>query len=519
MRTHYDTIVVGAGSAGATMAARLTEDSDRRVLLLEAGPDYSSVDQIPNDLANGFEPSLEAHDWHLKATVVPGREVPYPRGKVTGGTSAVNSIIAIRGTPEDYNEWAALGNDRWSWAGCLPYFRKLEDDRDFDSEFHGEGGPIPVVRWHDEELIPLQSAWREACRTAGYPDCDDFNLPRAMGVGSWPMNREGRFRVSTAVGYLNPARERPNLVIQGDSPVLRVLFEGDRAVGVEVESNNGVERFRADEIVLATGTVHSPTVLLHSGVGPAAHLEEIGVTVVHDLPGVGEHLVDHAGVPIICIPRTGVGSDEDPYIQIGLRYTASGSEEQSDMQAYCIRVGRTHPVVQGIGEDADSAAILFAALMKPKSTGRIRLRSTDPSKPPHIDLNLVSHEDDVARLVDGMKRLWELATSEPMDEVLLGIARPESNTMENDEDIRSYLYETVSHHVHPVGTCRMGPSNDPMAVVDQEGRVHGLEGLRIADASIMPTIPRANTNLTAIMIGEKIADMMRGNSRAPSPHT
>jgi choline dehydrogenase len=334
MSAVYDTIVVGAGSAGAVIAARLSEDAGRSVLLLEAGPDYPDLDRLPTDLADGTTASSTAHDWHWMGDAVPGRAVHYARGKVTGGSSAVNGIVAIRGVPDDYDEWARLGNTEWSWERCLPAFRRLEDDQDFGGDLHGKGGPIPIVRWKEHELAPLQRAYRDACIAAGYPAQEDHNDPSQTGVGSWAMNRAGSMRISTAIGYLAPARHRLNLTIRGGCHVHRVLFDGKRATGVELECGGEVQRAMAREVVLSAGALHSPAVLMRSGVGPAGHLCEIGIPVVHDLPGVGGNLREHPSVTLIVLPKDDVIRPGDPLQQIGLRYTATGSTVTNDMQMY-----------------------------------------------------------------------------------------------------------------------------------------------------------------------------------------
>src|SRR6476620_4945291 len=254
----YDDIIVGGGSAGAVLAGRLSEEPSRRILLLEAGPDYATLKRTPNDLRDAWRMSLEAHDWGLSAEAVPGRAIPYPRGRVIGGSSAVNATIALRGAPADYDEWAALGNDAWSWAQVLPHFRRLEDDPEGAAELHGRGGPIAIRRWRRDELIPTQRAFFEVCRRLGFPEVTDHNHPEASGVGPFPQNRRGRLRLSTAIAYLLPARQRRNLTIRPQCLVGRVLFEGQRTVGVEFGVADQRYEVLGRRVTLAAGAIGSP---------------------------------------------------------------------------------------------------------------------------------------------------------------------------------------------------------------------------------------------------------------------
>ncbi len=510
MPTTYDVLIIGAGSAGAALAARLSEDPERSVLLLEAGPDYPNLNHLPADLSLGIRASLDDHDWHWTGDAVAGRTVTYPRGKVTGGSSAVNGIVAIRGVPEDYDEWADLGNEGWAWKDCLPYFRRLEDDQDFGGDFHGKGGPIPIVRWRDDELAPLQRTFLDACVGEGFPRSEDHNVPGSTGVGAWAMNRNGNLRISTAIGYLAPARNRLNLTIRGGAHVRRILFEGTRAGGAEVEVDGNVQTVHAGEVILAAGALHSPAILLRSGVGPREQLESLGVPVVLDLRGVGENLKEHPSVVLMAVPNDGVVSPGQPLQQMGLRFTAAGSSEENDMQMYMWSqdVNFT-PQLRMALPGVDYAFMLCVTLQRPRSAGRVTLKSADPDQQPQIDINLLAEEDDTTRMMDGVRIAWRLLTSDAIAAQTKAILSPTAEIVNDDDALRQFLHERVSHLVHPVGTCKMGLANDPMAVVDAQGRVHGLESLRVADAAIMPNIPRANTNLTAIMIGEKIADLMR----------
>ncbi len=507
--TTYDDIIVGAGSSGAVLAARLSEDPRRRVLLLEAGPDYPTVDATPHDLRDSTWISVVKHDWGFRAEAVKGREIEFPRGKVTGGSSAVNASIALRGVPADYDEWARSGNPAWSWSGVLPYFRKLEDDQDEAGDLHGKGGPIPVRRWRPDELVPLQRAFLDASVASGFARVRDHNHPDSTSVGPWPMNVRDRMRVSTAIAYLGEARSRPNLTIRAGCLIDRIVLDRDRVQGVEVRSGAGVERLDGRRVTLSAGAIGSPAILLRSGIGPRDDLTALGIDCHVDAAGVGANLIDHPQAGIAYVPKSGVCDRAHPVVQIGVRCAAPGSDEPNDMQLVMIsQADLTEIPAMMALVGAPMVFSILAALQRPRSRGRLTLTSTDPGVQPRIELNYLDDPDDMRRMVEGVRLAWRIGESAGIAERAERIAILTPEMLADDEIVQGYLGMAVNTIFHPVGTARMGPSGDRGAVVDEQCRVHGIDGLRVVDASVMPNIPRANTNLTCIMIGERVADWM-----------
>ena len=509
----YDVIVVGSGSAGAALAARLTEEPGRSVLLLEAGPDFATVEATPKDLLDGSAMSMAAHDWHYRAEVLDGRRILYPRGKVTGGSSAVGATIALRGVPGDFEAWAAAGAPSWRWDEVLPYFKRLEDDLDFDGEHHHRGGPVPVRRWRPEELTALQQEFLSTALAAGYPEVKDHNDPAATGVGPIPSNRrDAHVRVSTAMAYLSLARSRPNLTIRPASLVHRITFDGDRAVGVEVSGPGGgaPESVEGGQVLLCAGALGSPALLLRSGIGPAEELRRHGIDVRLELPGVGRELADHPRSGVFMAPRPGAWQATDPFLQTILRTTSEGSDRFNDLQFY----GVNHfdlslfPELRMLG-GADVILGVMVVHQKPTSRGTVRLASTDPAAAPAVDLNFLATEQDLRVLREAVRTCWWLVHEGGIRAFGEEFVVLSEKIIRNDAMLTQYIRLSLDSGYHPVGTARMGAAPESGAVVDEQCRVHGLEGLRVADASIMPEIVSCNTNLTSIMIGERVADWIK----------
>jgi choline dehydrogenase len=528
----YDILVVGAGSAGAVLATRLAEHPGRSVLLLEAGASYERLQDLPPEV---LEPSRSVGtpghpaNWGMLGTLLPDLTVPVSVGKIIGGSSSVNGTYFIRGRREDFASWAGQGLDQWSFEQVLPYFRRSESDLDFPGGLHGSAGPITVRREPVDRAPALTEAFAEACALRGHPVEADKNGDQPPGVGPVPLNIGNQVRMSTAVSYLIPNMSRPNLRIIGGAFVRRVVIERGRAVAVEADVAGRRMVFGAAEIIVSAGALRSPHVLMLSGIGPAAELRRHGIPVAVDLPGVGRGLMDHpellvnyvlgqaapelpgrGAMPVVLHWSSGFDSGAGDLEIMPMTRTARAMLGRTStlarrplrllagLRGTSLRAVRAQAWPRGTGS-------VVLGLLQERSRGQILLRSPDASEDPLVQYCFLAEGSDQRRFREAVRVAAELFGSKPFAKAggrLLDLDRAD---LVSDASVDAWVRRHLMIAAHPSSTCRMGPDNDPMAVVDQFGRVRGLEGLRVADASIWPSVPSRGPNATAVMTGERVA--------------
>ncbi|WP_027056494.1 GMC family oxidoreductase [Mesorhizobium erdmanii] len=557
----FDYIVIGGGSSGSVMASRLSADGDR-VLLIEAGPD-TPPNAVPDDILEGnptrayFNPDYQ---WpSLDATTVrDGRKtIHYEQARVMGGGSSINAQVANRGGPEDYNDWASSGAAGWSWEEVLPYFRRLECDLDFEGEFHGKTGPLPITRVRQSDWSGFIRAVSKAYENEGIHFRPDFNGEFGDGYSVVPLTNRNGQRVSAAMAYLSESvRSRPNLTILSETTVVRLIFSGRAIKGVETENSCGRQSYSASVVILCAGAIHSPAILMRSGIGPAEQLAKLGIPVVTELKGVGRSLQEHPGIAVSSYLKLSdrMAPNVSGHIQMHARYSSGYTGcPSTDMAISAVAKSAWHPLGKRLGS-------LYFWVNRTYSTGTIVLKDRSHAVAPDVDFNWLSDVRDAARLKQGFRFIARLLKQDSLSAVALnpfpsawnarakqvskvncinyaltsvlallmdcsprlrrGLIRhlitdghTISELIDDEGQLDRFVRQNVTGNWHPTSSCRMGAASDPAAVTDPSGRVRGVFGLRVADASVMPFCPRANTNIPTIMVAEKMADVVLEENR------
>jgi choline dehydrogenase len=500
----FDVVIVGAGPAGCVLASRLTEDADRSVALIEAGPDYGADRAAwPADLRDPWQIWRDSHSWGFSnVDGRPGRLSTLERAKVVGGSSTVNACMWLRGSAADYDQWAALGNPGWAWSDLLPYFRRIESDP-LGGEMHETDGPVPVFRVDTSNLTPVDRAFLATADELGFEYIPDANgsPEQVPGVSPSPKNIADGERFSAAFTYLARARGRDNLTIIPDMHIDLVHFENDTAVGVRSADGRVI---RGREVIVSSGAYCSPAILLRSGVGPASDLQELGIPVIADRPGVGRNLLDHPNINEAFVREFEIRPEHVPAAKSYMPFLIKGRSNRSDRNIdYHLYLG------QVFDEERNAWVFWMSVVLQwATSRGHVRITSTDPCAAPEIDHNWLSDPVDLEALCDAVEMCGRLASTPPLSNMFVP-GSGELPPWQDRDALRAWVREHASTTWHPSSTCRMGPADDPTAVVDTEGRVYGVENLRVVDASIFPTGPRANLHCTVTAVAEKIADGIR----------
>lgn len=535
MAAEFDYIVVGAGSSGAALAGRLSEDSSTRVLLLEAGPADSSF-WIHLPIGYGKTMWSKKYNWCFHTDADPnmnGRKIYWPRGKTLGGCSSINGLIYIRGQREDYDHWASIGCEGWSYDEILPYFIKSERNQRGASDFHGDSGPLSVSNINDKNS--LIEAFISGAEERGVPRNDDFNGATQEGAGYYQLTTWKGWRWSTAKGYLTPNRSRPNLTIATNAQATRVLMEGERAVGIAYSQKGVDKEARCDgEVLLSAGAIQSPQLLQLSGIGPADLLQKHNIPVVKDLPGVGENLQDHLQIRLIYEATQPTTNDELNSLfgqaKLGMQwfFKRSGPLAVGINQGGCFMKALPEEAespdiqfhVATLSADSAGASVhkfsgftLSVCQLRPESRGHIRIRSTNPFEPPEMQPNYLDTDLDRRTAVASIRVARSIAQSNAMKPMVKREVKPGLED-DSDEALLEFCRNNGATIFHPTGTCKMGTGDDPMAVLDARLRVRGIQGLRVIDCSAMPTLVSGNTNAPAVMMAEKAVDMIREDAKA-----